>query len=59
MPNIKLLGLDFDGTIAHYPYPSAWEVIAHEIGCVDEDDALRKSFYDGEFDIRTWSMRHG
>lgn len=57
MPKIKLLGLDFDGTVARYPYPSAWEVIAHGIGCIEEDDALRKSYYDGAFDVRTWSFK--
>lgn len=57
MQKIKLLGLDFDGTVAHYPYPSAWEVIAQEIGCIDEDNALRRSYYNGEFDVRTWSFK--
>ncbi len=57
MPKIKLLGLDFDGTIAHYSYPSAWEVIANGIGCANEDAILRKLYYDGEFDVRTWSFK--
>lgn len=54
---VRMVGLDFDGTVAHYKYPSVWELIANELGCVDEDERLKKAFFSGEFDVSTWSRR--
>ena len=57
---IKLVGFDFDGTLALYPNanrPSSWALVDQGLGCSDEVTRLNNRFFNGEFGIVEWSEK--
>lgn len=54
---IKLVGFDWDGTLAKMPVRSSWGLIDSNLDCIEARDALSESYKRKEFGYQEWCRR--
>ncbi len=55
MSKVKLVVFDFDGVMIDSPFYSCWQLFDKVLGCEKEDRILKKKFFEGDIDYKTWS----